>query len=88
MWNWRCASDAWLTLERDYLVDHDDPAVGTILADPAIQISATEERDPGHREERDRKGNQGRMGKEGAKPTPADDGETEIGEGADNGDES
>ena len=60
---------------------YDDPAVGTILAYAGAQISATEERDARKGEEHDCKSNQGGMGEEGGKPTPAEDGETEIGEG-------
>ena len=50
------------------------------------QISATEERDARQGEEYDCKSNQGGMGKEGGKPTPAEDGEAEIGEGPYDGD--
>jgi hypothetical protein len=65
---------------------YDDPAVCTILAHAGAQISATEERDARQGEEYDCKSNQGGMGKEGGKPTPTEDGESEISKSRHNGD--
>jgi hypothetical protein len=65
---------------------YDDPAIGTILAHAGAQISATEERDARQGEEYDCKSNQGGMGKEGGKPTPTEDGESEISKSRHNGD--
>ena len=55
------------------------PAVGTILAFAWAQIPTTEDRYPGQRDEGYRKGYEGRVGEEGGKPTPAQNGEPEIG---------
>jgi len=52
-----------------------------------VQVPATEERYAGQHEERDRKGNQGRVREEGGKSAPAKDGEPEIGKGRHYGDE-
>jgi hypothetical protein len=66
--------------QPDHREGDDDPAVGTILALAGAEISTTEECCARQHEERDRKGNQGRVGEEGGK-SPAEDGEPEIGEG-------
>ena len=65
----------------------DHPAVVSILAYAAAQISATEDRDTRQHEACDREGNQGRVGEETSKASPAEDGEAEIGKGRCDGDE-
>jgi hypothetical protein len=65
---------------------YDDPAVGTILAHARAQISATESGYARQHEKGDREGNQGWMGEESSKPSPAKDGKAEIGKGRYDGD--
>jgi hypothetical protein len=60
----------------------DDPAVGTILAHAEAQISSTENGNGRQHEKCNREGNQGRVGEESSKPSPAKDGEAKIGKGA------
>jgi len=67
--------------QPDQREGYDDPAVGTILPLAGAQVPVTEERYAGQHEERDRKGNQGRVREEGGKSAPAKDGEPEIGKG-------
>ena len=62
----------------------DDPAVAAILAHPWAQIPASEKRYAGHREDRDRERDERRVGEEGGKPAPAEDGQAEIDSGAAN----
>jgi hypothetical protein len=73
--------------QTDQPKGYDDPAVGTILAHTRAQISAAENGNGRRHEKCDREGNQGRVGEEGGKTSPAEDGETEIGEGPCDGDE-
>ena len=54
---------------------------------PGAQISATEDRDTRQHERGDREGNQGRIGEESGKASPAEDGDAEIGKGPNDGDE-
>jgi hypothetical protein len=74
--------------QSDQPEDCDHPAVGTILAHSGAQISGAEERDAGQHKEYDRKRNQGRVGEEGSKASPTEDGKAEIGKGRYRGDEA
>jgi hypothetical protein len=61
---------------------YDDPAVGTILAYTGAQISTTENGSARQYEVCDREANQGQVGEESGKASPAKDGEAEIGKGS------
>ena len=54
---------------------------------PGLRFPPLKSATPDSTKSRDRKGNQGRVGEEGGKPAPAEDGEPEIGKGRHNGDE-
>jgi hypothetical protein len=54
---------------------------------PGAQISAAENGNGRQRKKGDREGDQGRMGEESSKPSPAENGEAEIGKGRYDGDE-
>jgi len=63
------------------------PAVGAILALAGTEVSAGEQRCAGHQENCGCERDQGRVGEEGGKPAPAQDGEPKIGDGRPHDDE-
>jgi hypothetical protein len=65
----------------DHAQRGDDPAVGPILALAGTEIAAAEECNAGQHEEGARKGNQRGVGEKPGKPAPAEDRQSEIGEG-------
>src|SRR5262245_36745098 len=64
--------------QSDYRKGRNDPAIGTILANPGTQISARKDRSACQGKECYRKGGERLMKKEGSKPAFADDGKAEI----------
>jgi hypothetical protein len=61
-----------------------DPAVAPILAQTGAEVSAGEQRYARQSGERERECHQRWMGEEAREPAPAEDGQPEIGDGADN----
>ena len=64
--------------QPDYREGDEDPAVSTVLTLAGAQIPATEKGRTRHHEDCDRQSYSGRVGEEGGKTAPAEDGEAEI----------